>query len=135
MGENKNLGNTGDNTQGDDTLGNKTLGNEALGNETEGDKGSDDTDLEGAIKSLNDKIEEDIKNTVNNKNITGTQVQVQSGGKRITKLASSIKLLKMKLTKKKLQEQLKNTISKKGGNRITGNRINYNPKKTIRKHK
>ena len=56
----KNTGNIGDigkYTQKDDTIGNKD---------------SDDTDLEGAIKSLNDKIEEDIKNTVNNKNITVT---------------------------------------------------------------
>ena len=64
--------------------------------------------LEGAIKKLNDKMNEDIDKTVNNDNTEVNQViQGQSGGKRTFKnyktskkennLTKKIRLLKLKL--------------------------------------
>jgi len=60
--------------------------------------------LEGALKKLNDEMNKDIDKTVNN-------IPMQSGGKRDIlkanhKLTNKIKLLKLKLTKNKLQKQL-----------------------------
>ena len=60
--------------------------------------------LEGALKKLNDEMNKDIDKTVN-------EIPMQSGGKRDIlkanhKLTNKIKLLKLKLTKNKLQKQL-----------------------------
>lgn len=84
--------------------------------------------LEGALKKLNDEINKDIDNTINN--------TTQSGGKRTHKfnnnnnnkkinkkesnLTNKIKLLRLKLTKNKLQKQLsetKNGVTKKNKKR------------------
>ena len=71
--------------------------------------------LEGALKQLNDEMNKDIDKTVNN--------TIQSGGKRTLKhinrkenaLTSKIKLLRLKLTKNKLQKEL--SESKKKGSK------------------
>ncbi len=69
--------------------------------------------LEGALKNLNDKMNEDIENTVNNNTIN--KPPTQTGGNRMKQnfkskkennLTHKIRLLKLKLTKKKLQKQL-----------------------------
>ena len=84
--------------------------------------------LEGALKKLNDEINKDIDNTINN--------TTQNGGKRTHKfnnnnnnkkinkkesnLTNKIKLLRLKLTKNKLQKQLsesKNGSTKKNKKR------------------
>jgi hypothetical protein len=83
--------------------------------------------LEGALKKLNDEMNKDIDKTVNN--------STQSGGKRTHKnisnkinikiskkennLTNKIKLLKLKLTKNKLQKQLSESKNIKNTNNMT----------------
>jgi len=84
-----------------------------------------------AINKLNDSMNEDINNTVkegdntlnnnannnanNNENNTNTQASapatatIQSGGGRASRLTRKIKLLRLKLTKTKLEKELKKT--------------------------
>ena len=89
-------------------------------------------DLEGALKKLNDTMNDDIEKTVNPQ-------PLQTGGKR-TKLAiknkkeynlnNKIRLLKLKLTKNKLQNQLKEnkTII------VSRHKKKKSIKKSIKKH-
>ena len=113
-------------------------GNE--GNEssnTESEKPKSEEDLEGALKQLNDEMNKDIEKTVNSNtgNTGNTSKEVtQTGGKRRSKiknkkhngnhgnhvnntkehkLTHKIKLLKLKLTHKNLQKQLKKNKSVK----------------------
>jgi hypothetical protein len=92
----------------------------------ENGKGND-VELENAINSLNAKINDDIDNTIK-KQEQAKQPPQQSGGSRTvkrrkgnnqyhnsnkTRLATRIELLKMRLTKKRLTEQLKGKVSGK----------------------
>ena len=88
---------------------------------------TDETEnLEGALKKLNDKMNEDIEKTVKNNNNNNNNITIpeQTGGKRTLKntmvskkennLTHKIKLLRLKLTKNKLQKQLsENNINNK----------------------
>lgn len=96
------------------------------------EKIEEDEDLGKALKQLNEAINNDIEKTVNNKSVPETQ----SGGNRNEyKLSHKIKMLKLKLTKKRLQKQLEqenktnNTNKKK---HLIPKRINI--QKTKRKH-
>jgi hypothetical protein len=72
-------------------------------------------DLDSALETLNDKMNEDIEKTVN-----------QTGGSSThkDKLTKKISLLRLKLTKKRLQKQLKEENRNKNSNN------NYNNNKT-----
>ena len=96
-------GNTGNNEN------NKN--NEAVGSSESSEN------LEGALKKLNDEMNKDIDKTVND-------IPMQTGGRKILKmhhkininktennLTNKIKLLRLKLTKNKLQKQLGETKS------------------------
>jgi len=68
-------------------------------------------DITKAINKLNDSMNEDINNTIKegDKQINTTSTTtapVQSGGKYESKLTKKIKLLRLKLTKNKLQKEL-----------------------------
>ena len=113
-------------------------GNE--GNEssnTESEKPKSEEDLEGALKQLNDEMNKDIEKTVNSNTGNTSKEVTQTGGKRRSKiknkkhngnhgnhvnhvnhtkehkLTHKIKLLKLKLTHKNLQKQLKKNKSVK----------------------
>lgn len=86
-----------------------------------------ENDITKAINKLNDSMNEDINNTIKegNKQIntttptTATATEpVQSGGKHEYRLTKKIKLLRLKLTKNKLQRKLQNELQigvQKGG--------------------
>jgi len=77
--------------------------------------------LEGALKKLNDEMNKDIDKTVNNTTQSGGKRTHKNSSNKISKkennLTNKIKLLKLKLTKNKLQKQL----SESKNNRITNN--------------
>jgi hypothetical protein len=68
-------------------------------------------DLEGALKKLNDTMNDDIEKTVNPQPLqTGgkrTKLAIKYKNKKEYNLNNNIRLLKLKLTKTKLQNQLK----------------------------
>jgi hypothetical protein len=115
---------------------NEEIPNEVESNNTENDLKDPGKDLEGALKQLNDKMNEDIEKTVN--------TNIQSGGKRTktyivnkkeNNLTQKIRLLKLKLTKNKLQKQLKdnNNNNNNNYNNKTKNKTKTNIK--IKKNK
>lgn len=74
-------------------------------------------DITKAINKLNDSMNEDINNTVkegdtqiNTTTPAPATATVQSGGKRESRLTKKIKLLRLKLTKNKLQRELQNEL-------------------------
>jgi len=97
---------------------NKTNINESNVLNQSKEKENKPVNLEGALKQLNDKMNEDIENTVNNNDDTevNQEIPAQNGGKRTVKhykiskketnLTKKIRLLKLKLTKNNLQKQL-----------------------------
>ena len=82
-------------------------------------------DLDSALETLNDKMNEDIEKTVN---------QTGGGSTHKDKLTKKISLLRLKLTKKRLQKQLKEENTQKHNNKtkhnnyITNNKLNNNNK-------
>lgn len=127
-------GSSGDNNSGNtsgNTISNMNAINQSgnqpgnqSGNQSQNEKKEgNDVELENAINSLNAKINDDIDNTIKKQ---GQINQQQSGGSRTrrkrnnfkndnkkTRLAARIELLKMRLTKKRLTEQLKEKQSGK----------------------
>ena len=108
---NNNKNNNNNNNKSPVKVENKTsVQNETSeSNELNESNEKEDENLEGALKKLNDTINEDINNTV--------KISEQSGGKRTIRnirnishkednLTKKIRLLKLKLTKNNLQKQL-----------------------------
>lgn len=99
-----------------------------------------DEDLSQALLQLNEEINKDIETTVNKNQPTQPKEEIQTGGNRNeNRLTRKIKMLRLKLTKKRLQKQLEeektknnNTTSKKK-QFVNIKRLNVN--KTKRKHK
>jgi hypothetical protein len=100
-------------------------------------------DITKAINKLNDSMNEDINNTVKEGDIqintttptpatatapTAATATVQSGGKHESRLTKKIKLLRLKLTKNKLQRELQKELQKK-------NKTNHIVKQTVSQNK
>lgn len=98
-------------------------------------------DITKAINKLNDSMNEDINNTVKEGD---TQINtttptpatatatVQIGGKRESRLTKKIKLLRLKLTKNKLQRELQNELQRELQNE---KKINHIAKQTVSHNK
>ena len=71
--------------------------------------------LEGALKQLNDEMNKDIDKTVNNTTQSGGKRTKTNINKKESNLTNKIKLLRLKLTKNKLQKEL--SESKKGASK------------------
>ena len=80
--------------------------------ETKTETKTEPENLEGALKQLNDEMDKDIATTVNNTTQSGGKRTKTSINKKENALTTKIKLLRLKLTKNKLQKEL--TESKKG---------------------
>ena len=93
--------------------------------------------LGNALKELNDKMNEDINNTLKEKNVNTNTVLQQGGSQKTQKLKKNIEILKLKLTKKKLQKELTITNNKRlNKHKMTKNKIQRNKKnnkKSIKK--
>ena len=92
-------------------------------------------DITKAINKLNDSMNEDINNTVkegdtqiNTTTPIPATATVQSGGKRESRLTKKIKLLRLKLTKNKLERELQNELQKT-------NKTNHIVKQTVSQNK
>ena len=73
-------------------------------------------------------METEIINISNNQ--SNTPNNIQTGGKMYNKLTNNINLLKLKITKKKLQTQLHKTKNKKKNSKLTKNKLRKNKKRT-----
>ena len=93
--------------------------------------------LGNALKELNDKMNEDINNTLKEKNVNTNTVLQQGGSQKTQKLKKNIEILKLKLTKKKLQKELTITNNKRlNKHKMTKNKLQRNKKnnkKSIKK--
>ena len=83
--------------------------------ETKSEPVADESEkLEGALKKLNDEMDKDIDKTVNNSTQNGGKRTQKNMSKKEHNLTNKIKLLRLKLTKKKLQKQLSESENTKG---------------------
>ena len=86
-------------------------------------------------------MNEDINKTVEDKNVKPTAILQQGGSRKTNKLKKNIQILKLKLTKKKLQKELQQELQQelyknknKNTNKNTKHKLKKNNKK-ISKHK